>query len=121
MDTNSRQKSLIRRWWRLLIILLTPLVLLPFPLIIKTIVSIKCKKQHHNYYFFEFFQQGRCAYVVILLTVYWVSEAIPYAVTSLLPLSFFPVAGILSSDRVGSSYFKVSNYCFSPTSLLNFF
>ena len=48
---------------------------------------------------------------MILLTVYWVSEAIPYAVTSLLPLSFFPLAGIIPSEIVGLSYFKVSNYC----------
>ena len=61
--------------------------------------------------FFASFQQARCAYVVILLTVYWVSEAIPYAVTSLLPLSIFPLAGIIPSNEVGLYYFKVSSRC----------
>ena len=52
-------------------------------------------------------QQARCAYIVLLLTVYWVSEAVPYAVTSLFPLAFFPLAGILPGDQVGLNYFKV--------------
>ncbi|CAF1236384.1 unnamed protein product [Adineta ricciae] len=87
MVAQSSQIRVIKRWWRLLIILLAPMVLLPLPLIIKTI-------------------QIRCAYVVLLLSIYWVSEAMPYAVTSLLPLCFFPMAGILPSDRVGTNYFK---------------
>ncbi len=36
----------------------------------------------------------------------------PYAVTSLLPLCFFPMAGIIPSDDVGLNYFKVSNRYF---------
>ena len=39
--------------------------------------------------------------------MYWVSEAVPYAVTSLFPLAFFPLAGILPGDQVGLNYFKV--------------
>ncbi|CAF1318355.1 unnamed protein product [Adineta ricciae] len=87
MMAQSCQIKVIKQWWRLLIILLAPVVLLPLPLIIQTI-------------------QIRCAYVVLLLSIYWVSEAMPYAVTSLLPLCFFPMAGILPSDRVGTNYFK---------------
>ena len=37
------------------------------------------------------FQQARCGYVVLILTVYWVFEAIPLPVTSLLPLALFPM------------------------------
>ena len=70
-------------------------------------------------------QQARCAYIVLLLTAYWVSEAIPYAVTSLFPLAFFPLAGILPGDQVGLNYFKVNTYYFSysisdDTSILRF-
>ncbi|CAM4951021.1 unnamed protein product [Rotaria socialis] len=79
--------KLIKQWWRLLIIFLAPIILLPLPLIVQS-------------------DQARCAYIVLVLTVYWVSEAIPYAVTSILPLSFFPLAGIISSDEVGLNYFK---------------
>ncbi|CAF1207129.1 unnamed protein product [Adineta steineri] len=87
MTNVSHIIKLIKSWWRLLIICLTPIVLLPIPLVIQTI-------------------QARCAYIVLLLTVYWVSEAMPYAVTSLLPLAFFPLAGILTGDVVGLNYFK---------------
>ena len=38
----------------------------------------------------------------------------PYAVTSLLPLCFFPMAGIIPADNVGLNYFKVSNRYFRP-------
>lgn len=31
----------------------------------------------------------------------------PYAVTSILPLAFFPLAGVLPGDKVGLNYFKV--------------
>ncbi|CAF1034449.1 unnamed protein product [Rotaria sordida] len=67
--------------------MLTPLILLPLPLIVRTI-------------------QARCAYIVLLLTVYWVTEAMPYAVTSLLPLAFFPMAGILPGEIICQNYFK---------------
>jgi sodium-dependent dicarboxylate transporter 2/3/5 len=36
----------------------------------------------------------------------------PYAVTSLLPLAFFPMAGILPGDEVCLDFFKVNNYYF---------
>ncbi|CAF1290111.1 unnamed protein product [Rotaria sordida] len=87
MTIISHRIKLIKYCWRLLIIFLTPLVLLPLPLIVET-------------------AQARCAYIVLILTVYWVSEAMPYAVTSILPLSFFPLAGIISSDNVGLNYFR---------------
>ena len=45
--------------------------------------------------------------MVLLLTSYWISDAIPYAVTSILPLVFFPMAGILPGDKVSLNYFKV--------------
>jgi hypothetical protein len=49
---------------------------------------------------------------VLLLTVYWVSEAVPYAVTSLFPLFLFPMAGIIPGDQVGLNYFKVRKSSF---------
>ncbi|CAF1200301.1 unnamed protein product [Adineta steineri] len=73
--------------WRLLIVLLTPLVLLPIPLIGKS-------------------PQARCGYIVLILTIYWVFEAIPLPVTSLLPLALFPMAGILPAEIVAPHYFK---------------
>ncbi|CAF2577644.1 unnamed protein product [Rotaria sp. Silwood2] len=73
--------------WRLLIVLLTPLVFLPIPLVGRS-------------------SQARCGYIVIILTIYWVFEAIPLPVTSLLPLALFPMAGVLTAEHVAPHYFK---------------
>lgn len=40
MTIISPSVTLIKRWWRLSLILLTPLILLPLPLVVNTIVSI---------------------------------------------------------------------------------
>ncbi|CAF1115741.1 unnamed protein product [Adineta steineri] len=77
----------LKQRWRLLLILLTPLVLLPIPIIGKS-------------------SQARCGYIVLILTIYWVFEAIPLPVTSLLPLALFPMAGILPAETVAPHYFK---------------
>jgi sodium-dependent dicarboxylate transporter 2/3/5 len=47
---------------------------------------------------------------VIILLVYWISEAIPVAVTSLLPLVLFPLVGVLKASEVAANYFKVFHY-----------
>ncbi|CAF1137416.1 unnamed protein product [Adineta ricciae] len=51
-------------------------------------------------------KQAQCAYIVLLLTIYWVTEVVPYGVTSLLPLALFPMLNILPGEVVGHSYFK---------------
>ncbi|XP_018413238.1 PREDICTED: solute carrier family 13 member 1 [Nanorana parkeri] len=72
---------------RFLLILLTPLLLLPIPLIIKT-------------------QEAECAYVLFLVAIFWLSEALPLSVTAFIPALMFPLFGILPSKTIASSYFK---------------
>lgn len=36
-------------------------------------------------------------YVVLLMTVYWVTEALPLPITSMIPMVLFPCLGILVS------------------------
>lgn len=50
---------------------------------------------------------GACAFVVMLMSVYWIAQCVPIAVTSLLPVVFYPLMGILSSDQVSRLYFNV--------------
>jgi len=55
---------------------------------------------------------GRTAWVMALMAVYWCCEALPIAVTSLLPLVLFPLLGVLPADRVSRNYFKDKNFLF---------
>ena len=47
-------------------------------------------------------EEMRCAYVVIIMAVYWVTEALPLEVTSLIPMVGFPLLGIMSTVRISA-------------------
>ena len=49
---------------------------------------------------------GPMAAIVVLMAVWWISEAAPLAVTSLLPLVLFPLAGIMTGKTVAPLYFN---------------
>ncbi|KAK7883109.1 hypothetical protein WMY93_029283 [Mugilogobius chulae] len=76
-----------------LILFLTPVLLLPLPLVIGT-------------------PEAECAYVIVLMAVYWCTEALPLAVTSLLPALLFPLFGIMKSKDVSMQYLKDTNLLF---------
>ncbi|KAK3540335.1 hypothetical protein QTP70_029579, partial [Hemibagrus guttatus] len=57
-------------------------------------------------------QEGKCLYVVLLMAVYWCTEALPLAVTALLPICLFPTMGILPSKKVCPQYFVETNFLF---------
>jgi len=44
--------------------------------------------------------------VALLMAVWWVTEAVPLAVTSLLPVAVFPFLGIMDGKDVASTYFN---------------
>ena len=54
----------------------------------------------------------RCAFVILVMAVYWVTECIPLPVTALLPIVLFPLLKIMSTDDVCITYFKESNMMF---------
>uniref|UniRef100_A0A672KL37 Solute carrier family 13 member 5-like n=1 Tax=Sinocyclocheilus grahami TaxID=75366 RepID=A0A672KL37_SINGR len=56
--------------------------------------------------------EASCAYVIILMAVYWCTEALPLAVTSLLPVVLFPMLGIMQSKMVCMQYLKDTNMLF---------
>ncbi|CAG2176220.1 unnamed protein product, partial [Oppiella nova] len=47
---------------------------------------------------------GKCAYVVLVMSFYWFTEAVPITVTALLPIVLFPLLGVLSSDLTAKAY-----------------
>lgn len=81
-------------FWRSMVVVLTPLILLPLPLL------------------FPDRTEARAAYGVLLLAVFWVTEVVPLPVTSLLPVVLFPVLGVLSTEQVCVSYLKETNMMF---------
>ncbi|XP_042355205.1 solute carrier family 13 member 2 [Plectropomus leopardus] len=76
-----------------IIIVVTPLALLPLPLIIPT-------------------SEARCGYAIILMALYWCTECMPLAVTALLPVILFPMMGIMKAGEVSIEYLKDSNMLF---------
>nr|XP_033495949.1 solute carrier family 13 member 2-like [Epinephelus lanceolatus] len=76
-----------------IIIVVTPLVLLPLPLVIPT-------------------SEARCGYAIILMALYWCTECMPLAVTALLPVVLFPMMGIMKAGDVSIQYLKDSNMLF---------
>ncbi|KAK4297414.1 hypothetical protein Pmani_030165 [Petrolisthes manimaculis] len=57
-------------------------------------------------------KEARCGYVVLLMAVYWVTEAVPLPVTALIPVFAYPLLGILSTNEVCFSYMKDTNMMF---------
>uniref|UniRef100_A0A8C8Z159 Solute carrier family 13 member 3 n=1 Tax=Prolemur simus TaxID=1328070 RepID=A0A8C8Z159_PROSS len=57
-------------------------------------------------------QEGRCLFVILLMAVYWCTEALPLSVTALLPIVLFPFMGILPSSKVCPQYFLDTNFLF---------
>ncbi len=44
--------------------------------------------------------------IAVLMAIWWVSEAVPIAVTALLPVALFPLLGIMNGKLVSSAYFN---------------
>uniref|UniRef100_A0A8C1M5L3 Solute carrier family 13 member 3 n=1 Tax=Cyprinus carpio TaxID=7962 RepID=A0A8C1M5L3_CYPCA len=85
-----------RKLWsarKQLILMLAPLLLLPLLFVVPP-------------------KEGKCLYVVLLMAVYWCTEALPLAVTAMLPVCLFPTMGILPSKKVCPQYFLETNFLF---------
>lgn len=50
--------------------------------------------------------------VVLLMATWWITEAVPLAVTSLLPVALFPLLGIMDGRAVSATYFNDTIFLF---------
>ncbi|XP_021940049.1 protein I'm not dead yet-like isoform X2 [Zootermopsis nevadensis] len=48
----------------------------------------------------------------MLMSVYWMTEAVPLAVTSFIPVILFPLLDVLNTERVCNAYLKETNMMF---------
>ena len=55
------------------------------------------------------FQAANAAYAIGIIAVYWVTEVVPIAGTSLLPVILFPALGVLSAEQTAINYLRDSN------------
>ena len=62
---------------------------------------------------FSLHQEFRCAYCILIMAVYWVTEVVELAVTALLPLVLFPLFGVLGSKKSPLLTSKTRMFCFS--------
>ncbi|XP_009883480.1 PREDICTED: LOW QUALITY PROTEIN: solute carrier family 13 member 2 [Charadrius vociferus] len=76
-----------------LIIVLVPLLSLPLPLAVPT-------------------KEAQCGYVIIVMALFWCTEALPLAVTALFPVLLFPLMNIMDSTTVCREYLKDTNMLF---------
>lgn len=44
--------------------------------------------------------------IALLMAIWWITEAVPLAVTSLLPVALFPLLGIMEGKAVAATYFN---------------
>lgn len=89
--TSQRICGFLGCYWRSLVIVITPILFLPIML---------CNDDDSRVKAF------RCLYVVCVMTIYWVTEAIPLPITGMIPMVAFPVMDVLSTEEVCINYMK---------------
>ncbi|KAK5917634.1 hypothetical protein CgunFtcFv8_002463 [Champsocephalus gunnari] len=91
LPLRVRMLRQVWRWRGVLVLVCSPFLLLPLALSTT---------------------EAACAYVILLMAVFWCTEVLPLAVTALLPTILFPVLGIMESKYVCMQYLKDTNMLF---------
>ncbi|XP_071481195.1 Na(+)/citrate cotransporter-like [Diadema antillarum] len=90
---SNRVLQEIGKNWPYLVIILVPIVFSPVAIVFNNAI-------------------GYTAYSILIMAAYWMTECIPLAATSLLPIFLFPVFGVMQSKDVCSKYLTDTNTVF---------
>jgi len=63
-------------------------------------------------------KEARTGYVVILMAIFWMTEALPICITSLIPIALFPILGVASTGTVVSAYLRENGMLFLGSLML---
>lgn len=88
---KQRLCGFLGTYWRSLTVVLAPLLFLP--------IMLSNERE-------DLVKAYRCLYIVCVMTIYWVTEAIPLPITGMIPMVAFPLMDILDTDRVCMMYMK---------------
>jgi di/tricarboxylate transporter len=132
-------RKILNNYRSQIILILTPLLLLPLILIEDEIKEVKLNPEcdslkplcntfqdsdefdvidgcvlnrNETYYKVNIQRPYKCLFSLICMATYWTFEVTPLAVTSLMPMFLFPLFGLLPAARVAAHYFKDINFLF---------
>uniref|UniRef100_A0A1I8ALT0 Solute carrier family 13 member 1 n=1 Tax=Steinernema glaseri TaxID=37863 RepID=A0A1I8ALT0_9BILA len=57
-------------------------------------------------------QEAKCAYVVLVMGLFWMTEILPLAVTALLPVIMYPLLGVVTAKKISTEYLSDANFIF---------
>ncbi|KAJ1363134.1 hypothetical protein KIN20_022916 [Parelaphostrongylus tenuis] len=77
----------------------TPLLLILPPLLMSPLVLSEKKEL-------------RCAFCVCLMGVYWMTEALPLAVTALIPIVLYPLTQVMTCKAVAQQFINDTNFLY---------
>ena len=103
-------RAYISTFWRFYVLVLTPILLIPIVLHGLSTENTFLDNNNDSYgdnksttsettltHANSNYEPMVCAYVLVLMAVYWMTTALPLPVTSLIPLIAFPMFGVLST------------------------
>lgn len=70
------------------------------------------QRYSHNFYRFSLFQEGKAGYVIVVVALYWMTEALPLAASSLLPILLLPLLGVMDTSKVCKAYINETSVMF---------
>lgn len=95
---SIRALEFIRAYWRSWVVFLGPFILSP-------IIFCSPDEQQTR-------EALKCAYLILLMVFYWLTEALPLPVTSMIPMIGLPLLGLMSTKDVAVNYLNSTNYMF---------